>query len=235
MTATRKTTTAFAMVVALLVVAIAYLVAREPVQANHTPADKVSGGSSEIVKVPIGPVVGAGTDANNIIGPVTVRSSKPSDMILAVTLECSILTEVTSNTAATSATAEGLIRVWVVIDNVVVPITTTSTSPPQNPPAAGNDSDKVTFCNRVHRLSQTDAEAENGAVDTTTSFIETKEANAFNWLRFNMGSGIHEIKVRADLDTSTVNTATASGYVGNRTLIGQPAKLANDASFTSAP
>ena len=56
-------------------------------QATHQPADKVSGSSSKVVQVPTATTGGAGTSANTIIGPFTVRSSKPTDLIMSVTLE----------------------------------------------------------------------------------------------------------------------------------------------------
>lgn len=215
---------------ALLVLLLGGVLVTQALQAmaTHQPADKVAAGSSKIQAVPIATTAGAGTNANNIIGPVTIKTSKPTDLMLHVSLECSILTDVTSSNSTLSSSAEGLIRVWVVIDDTTIVPISSSSSPPQDPPPGGTDSDKVTFCNRVHQLSQQDAENPTDGVDTTRSFIRTKNANAFNWLRLNMGSGLHEIEVRADLATPTSGTATAEGFVGNRVLLIEPAKLAND-------
>lgn len=220
----------------ILVVLLAGVLVSQALQAGatHQPADKAVGSSEEITevpKVPPGPSTGAGTEANTILGPVTIRSSKPSDLMLQVTLECSILTEVTSSTGQLASTAEGEIRVWIVIDETtIVPISSVS-SPPQEPSENGSDIDKVTFCNRAHELEQMDAENEQGEVDTTRSFIETKEANAFNWVYLNVGSGLHTIEVRADFEATTDGTATASGYVGNRMLLVEPTKMANDVTI----
>lgn len=202
--------------------------------ATHQPADKAAAAGEDVMKVPVGPTAGAGTVANDILGPVTVRNSKPTDLMLHVTLECSILTEVTSTNSTPNSSADGRIRVWLVIDGNIVPISSVS-NPPQDPDdqAPGADIDKVTFCNRTHQLQQTDAENPLDGVDTTRSFIETKDANAFNWIRLNVGSGLHEISVRADLATQQAATGTsrASGFVGNRTLLVVPTKLANDATI----
>jgi hypothetical protein len=217
----------------ILIVLLAGVLVSQALEAsaNHVPADKVAAASEELVKVPPASGTGAGSSANTILGPVTIRSSKPSDLMLHVTLECSILTEVTSSNSTPNSSASGRIRVWVVIDSTnIVPISGSS-SPPQNPGPYGSDIDKVTFCNREHQLQQTDAENPTDGIDTTRSYINTKDANAFNWLRLNMGSGIHTIEVRADLDTATSGTGTASGFVGNRVLLVEPAKLANDATI----
>ena len=87
---------------------------------------------------------------------------------------------------------------------------------------------------------------ENDGTDTLTEYQFTKSANAFNWVRLNAGSGIHVVRAWAQFLTSdpndpanvvgsTANTAGSSsdGYVGNRTLIIEPTKLANNADMTT--
>jgi hypothetical protein len=53
-------------------------------------------------------------------------------------------------------------------------------------------------------------------------------ANAFNWIWLNAGSGQHTIVVKADLVVTEIGTAAAQAAVGNRTLVVEPEKLAND-------
>jgi hypothetical protein len=160
-----------------------------------------------------------------------MKTSKPEDLILQVTLECSIFTDVTVGGSNTSpAEAHGQVRVWVEVDGKQVPIQDIS-SPPQDPSQSGtgNDSDKVVFCDRLHRRSVSDTENDADGTDTSRDFQSTKSANAFNWVRLNTGSGDHTIVVKADLVTDSMNTATASAEIGNRTLVIEPTKLANDA------
>jgi hypothetical protein len=117
------------------------------------------------------------------------------------------------------------------------------------PPTAGDEeTDSATYCNRIYERTVVDREGEGGAIDAERDFIRTKTANAFNWLALNVGKGIHTIEVKADLDVSSTGTlgteetpcpdttvpgtggTCAEAFVGNRTLIVEPAKLANDAS-----
>ncbi|MGH2691505.1 MAG: hypothetical protein ACRDHM_03280 [Actinomycetota bacterium] len=215
----------------ILVVLLAGVLVSQALQAGatHQPANKAAAGSEIIVKVPPAQEAGAGDSDNTIIGPLTLRTSKPTDLMFHVSLECSILTQVTSQSGQALATAEGEIRVWLVIDGTNIVGLNDSSDPPQNPGPYGSDTDKVTFCNREHQLEQTDNESGDG-LDTTRSYIETKDANAFNWIDLNLGSGLHTIEVRADLKTTVNGGGTASGFVGNRTLLVTPEKLANDAT-----
>ncbi len=80
-------------------------------------------------------------------------------------------------------------RAWIEVDGQIVPIISQS-SPPQSPPPPGNQSDKVTFCNRVFNRTVQDAEDPQDGYDRSRDYIETKTANAFNWVRLNMGSGV---------------------------------------------
>lgn len=151
-----------------------------------------------------------------------------------MSLECSIFTRLitgpSSDGGTDTATASGHIRAWVEIDGKIVPVNSTA-SPLEPVPAAGDDTDKVTFCNRTYSRTVTDAEDPLDGQDIEDDFIATKDANAFNWLRLNMGAGKHTIVVKASLVQATSGDATAEAAIGNRSLIVQPAKLANDASI----
>ena len=201
--------------------------------ATHTPADKVVARGSKVVAFAPG--------TNVTLLEATLRTSKPSDLMLHVTMECSILTKLVTNNDDGSSSVSGAVRAWVEVDDKIVPINDQST-PPQDPAqnGNGNDSDKVTFCNRTYSRSVTDDENPLDGIDQESDYIDTKAANAFNWLRLNVGNGVHKIEVVADLtatnpaNTCTRNTANpqtcSEAFVGNRTLIVEPAKLANDAT-----
>lgn len=221
----------------LLVVAVSNLTgAGTPVIATHAPANKVAASGDSITPVPpAGTTTGVGSDANNIM-TATLRTSSPTDLVLAVTLECSLITTVvvpgtTAQGATSSGNAEGQIRIWIVVDDTyIVPIMDGTGTVKGH--AIGTDSDKVTFCNREHRVTVTDTEDAKDGIDRQQHYLRTKDANAFNWVALNLGSGIHQIDVRADF-TSTYDTtgSSSSGLVGNRSLVVTPAKLANDATI----
>lgn len=195
--------------------------------ATHQPADKVVAAGSKIAVI--------GPNAETTILTSTLRTSKPTDLILAVSMECSIFTRLVTGPSADggtdSATATGHIRAWVEIDGQIVPINSMSEPPQLTPPTGGTEDDKVTFCNRTYSRTVTDAENPLDGQDIEDDYIATKNANAFNWLRLNLGSGIHTIVVKATLLQETAGDATAEAVIGNRSLIVEPAKLANDATI----
>jgi hypothetical protein len=191
------------------------------------PADKPFAAASKTVKF----------SPNNRVEllSATVRNSKPSDLVLQLSMECSIITDnvIAGSTvpgAQQSATTTGTVRAWVEIDGQIVPIISSST-PPQDPPPAGNESDKVTFCSTVFNRTVKDAESPQNGIDQSRDYLETKASNSFNWVRLNMGSGIHTIVVYGELTSASSTGSSASAYVGNRSLIGLPGKFANDATI----
>jgi hypothetical protein len=193
--------------------------------ATHTPADKPFAAASKTIRAQPGEKVPLLT--------ATVKNSKPTDMMLHVSLECSIITDTvllgsTTPGGTESTRAEGRIRTWIEVDGQIVPIISQS-SPPQNPVAPGDDTDKVTFCSRVFERTVQDAESPQDGWDRSRDYIATKDANAFNWVRLNMGSGTHTITLYGELTQSATGSSAADAYIGNRSMIGVPGKFANDA------
>lgn len=175
-------------------------------EANHEPANKVSASGSTTE------VTGPG-EAVTILSE-QVRTSNPTDLILSVSLECSITTDVTT-VGSDDQTAVGDIKVWVEIDGQPVLVSTDD--------AEGG---KVTFCNRTYQR-QTSLGSDDEQ-DSIRTFIETRTANAFNWMALDVGSAIHTIEVKAQLVTQSTANASALAVIGNRTLIVEPTKSAND-------
>jgi len=188
--------------------------------SGGTPADKVVAAASK--RVVFGP------NTNQTLMTATMKTSKPTDLMFHVALECTILTALTTNNENNSATAGAGVRVWLEVDGDIVSLTSAS-APPQDPTPAGNDSDKVTFCDRTYQRTVTDDEDPLDGIDTEDDYIDTKSAHGFSWVKMNLGSGIHTIAVKADLREATVGEADAQAEVGNRTLIVEPTKMANDA------
>lgn len=197
---------------------------------NQMPADKTA-------------VAGAALEAfepgeKGVILQQRMKVSSPADLILGVTLECSIITRLVTNTTTKEDDTTGAVDIWVTIDGKVVPVETTPT----------RDDGEVTFCNRTYYRSVADEEDDrDGEVDRQNDYIDTKTANAFNWVALNVGNeayyddptngnNILDIKVHATY-TRTEDYATcvaveqatscSSAYVGKRTLVIEPVHAAN--------
>lgn len=199
---------------------------------GHMPADKVAAAGSTIDTI---------EDATPILQD-TMKVSSPSDLILSVTAECSILTALStqgSDVADSQETdsAEGKIEIWVTIDGRPVPV-------------ASDDADqdgRVVFCNQAYQRTVQDTESSDDGHDSERDFIRTRHANAFNWLAIDTGTvyddpsngnNILNIQVwarymdstagagRCRQDTAQPAFATCSeAIVGQRTLIVEPTKL----------
>jgi hypothetical protein len=195
---------------AVLTAAIAIVVTGQGALATHEPADKVSAAGSETEVF--------GPDAGVTLLSERVKTSNPSDLVLGVTLECSITTDVTT-VGSDDQTAFGQIRVWVEIDGKPVPVS-----------ADDSDAGRVVFCNRTYqRQTSLGGDDQNDAIRT---FIETRAANGFNWMALNIGAATHTIQVKGELTTDSTARASARAVVGNRTLIVEPTKSANDETVT---
>jgi hypothetical protein len=195
---------------------VAGLIPPGSAQAEHEPADKVSAAGSETEIVRATP----GTNVVTILSE-RVKTAKPTDLILGVTLECSITTDVTT-VGSDDQTAVGAVRVWVEIGGQPVPVSTQDA-----------DQGRVVFCNRTYQR-QTDFSGDSDEDDkhAIRTFMETRAANGFNWMALNVGSDTHTIEVKAELTTDQTARASAIAVVGNRTLIVEPVKSANDEAVT---
>jgi hypothetical protein len=200
--------------------------------SNAQPANKAVAAGAALADFKPG-------DAGPILS-ATFKTSKPEDLLISLSLECSILTDVVvpgSDAAAgpgedpvtSEGQARGAVRVWLELDGQVVKIEDAS-APPQSADGHGGNqtTDSVTFCDRLHKRSVTDRE--NDGIDKSEDWLDTKTANAFNWVRLNAGSGTHTLVAKAAFDfTGTSAPSTASAYVGKRTMVIEPTKLANNA------
>lgn len=185
--------------------------------AAGEPADKASVAGDDVQVVSPG--------AKDPILTEIVKTSSPTDLILEVSLECSIITDVTTSGNETDQ-AEGGVLIWVSIDGS--PYT-------EHVPVSAQDTTegRVTFCNRFHQQSVADLNDDDAKIET---YLRTKDANAFNWMALNVGAGTHTIRVMATLEGTpecdgtplTVTGGTcAKALIGNRTLIVEPTKAAH--------
>jgi hypothetical protein len=114
----------------------------------------------------------------------------------------------------------------------VIGVTSTSAGP--NEPGVASDDGKVVFCDRMYRRATNFTDDEDHEIDT---YMDTRSANAFNWLALNVGSGIHTITLWAEFDDTvdiegfeagSQGTSDSKGAVGRRSLIIEPVRAAVD-------
>lgn len=141
----------------------------------------------------------------------TIKTSAPQDLIFSVTLECALWTTV-QTVGNDLSEAQAKVTIQVLFDGHPVPVS-----------GAGDDG-VVVFCDRLHRQETTGFDDENA---TIKNYLATREANGFNWILPDVGSGVHTVDVQATFLTRTVGDgALAQAGVGHRTLIVEPTHLA---------
>lgn len=216
-----------AAVVVLAVIGAAVAIALPArAQPNGMPADKVAVSSSviEIIRTQTG--VGATESVEKIL-ETQLKTSGTSDLILQLTLECALWTEVGTIGSDDSA-ANATVEIWITLDGQPVPVTADA-----NGDGSFDDPDdgRVTFCNRAFRMT-TEFFDDDDAEDVIRLFNRTKNANGFNWTRPDPGHGIHAIEVWARLNATVEGDPTmgaaenvAMAAVGKRTLVIEPTHL----------
>ncbi|HWC13335.1 MAG TPA: hypothetical protein VG929_01920 [Actinomycetota bacterium] len=192
--------------------------------ADHEPAMKAGATGSDVDTV--------GED--QVILSETMRVSSPEDVIVQVTAECSIITELTTNNDNPASSAFGAVRLRVQIDGIPVPVALDESDASADD-AADDDNEvgEVTFCNRAYGREVTDQEDDDGQ-DQESDYIRTRTANAFNWIAFDTGfvydvgnDNIITVELIADYDVSQAGDAIADAFVGSRTMIIEPIRVSN--------
>lgn len=195
--------------VVALAASLAFAVGQGTVEAKHSdghqPANKVAVAGSEIEEHAPGEEV--------VLLETTMRNAASKSLVLQVTLECSILTDLVTE-GNDEARAESTLDVWVEIDGEKVAVA--------DHEGAGDG--EVTFCNREYQRETIFAEDEEATID---DHIATKQAHGFNWVALEPGQGVKHIEVKGNLETDEVGTATATLTVGNRTLVVEPVDTAH--------
>lgn len=201
------------------------------------PADKTAIGGSAVTDI----------DPNKEKEILSQRMavSTTADLILGVTLECSIVTRLVTDMNNETAEALGSVDIRIEIDGKNVPVQTVG-------PGSLGDDGQVTFCNRTYQRTVTDQDGD-GKIDKEDDYIATRNANAFNWVALNVGdeltdggyddlaNGNNVIDVRvfakytrthendtcaeADLAADELNSCSEA-YVGKRTLVIEPVHAA---------
>ena len=196
--------------------------------ADHEPANKFAAAGSDIDEV----------DDSEPILTERMKVSSSFDLVLSASAECSILTELVTDSDTPSSTAFGSVRMWITLDGKRVPVSTDDTAEDNDDVVEddGDESDigEVTFCNRAYSRTVTDDESPADGIDREEDFIDTRTANAFNWVATDVGfiyddpsngNNIIEVQLWADYDVSEAGNAAADAFVGTRTLIAEPTNL----------
>ena len=211
---------AMAAMAVLLASTMIMLVTTPSADAGHEPANKVAAAGSDVEQV---------NDSTPVLSE-TVRVASTQDLVLQLTAECSIITELTTNDTTQSSEAFGSVRMRITIDGTEVGVTTVEGTGDDDTADDDDEIGEVTFCNRAYGRTVTDEEGGDGQ-DDESDFIRTRTANAFNWLATDVGfnyddpangNNIVEIVVFADYDTAETGEALAEAFVGSRTLIAEP-------------
>lgn len=207
-------------VIVLAVVLALVWVSGTRAEADHEPANKTAAAGSIVERMGPGERV-----------PVLqerMRVSSPVDLILQLTAECDILTELTTggDGPADEAGAFGQVRMWIEIDGRSVPVTSGDIDP--SDPEFDADDGRVVFCNRAHNKTVRDREDPLDGTDEEFEHTRTRQANGFNWLAMDVGfnydnpangNNIVDIVVYAEFTNRMQNRAVAEALVGRRTLI----------------
>lgn len=197
---------------------------------DQLPADKTAVAGSTITDF--------GPNTEKPILQQRMRVSSPSDLILGVTLECSILSHLVTDNDHMDETTSGTVDIRITVDGHPVPVQTAGTG-------AEGDTGAVTFCNRTYHRSVTDDENPLDGVDREDDYIDTKTANAFNWIALNSGTtsyddpangnNIVDIVVYAkyttaidcaDVAEDDAPASCSEAKVGKRTLVIEPVHAA---------
>jgi len=186
----------------------------------HEPADKVEAAASNVEVMQAQSGIGSSASEVELLRG-TLRTSSPTDLMISVTAETGLYTAVTT-IGTNESEARARVLVWVEIDGTRVPVTFDS-----NGDGVFNDPDdgRVVFNNRDFGLASVNLLA------ILTAFERTRSANAFNWVALNLGAGVHSIVVKGRLETTTLSAANSAAAVGKRTMVAEPAKLANDVTI----
>jgi hypothetical protein len=196
------------------------LVGREPAQSaptQHEPADKAQ------VAAANDRTVAPGTETTVL--QETVRTSRPSDLMLQLSSECGVFIDRFEIPPATVQFAFGTVEARILVDGNPVPVTAATTGPPPGPGTSSDDG-WVELCERDF------ARAEFADPSVVNENGEERGTQAFTWVRFNAGNGLHNIEVKVRFTQSSSGNITTSGRIGKRTLIIEPTKMPNDQDAT---
>src|SRR5436305_2894488 len=180
----------------LALVAVTGLLIRQELAyaASNLPADKMTvTASTTSVQAP-----------NSDVPVLTaqMKTSTVADLKLAVTSECTILSQIT-NAGTSMQNYIAKVELYITLDGKRVPVVPPTTTTGASGSTGGGDNGSVVFCNREFTRTTTF----NTQSESIKDMENTEQSNAFNWVAINVGNGIHSIVVHA-VFTDTNGTDT---------------------------
>lgn len=186
--------------------------------AAHEPANQMNVAASESEVAFVEP----GDSA--VVLEETLRVSNPTDLILSVTSECSILSELATQGNDRQST-NGQLKLHVTIDGEHVAVSDEDA-----------DAGRVVFCDRTYQRETMQFDDEDARIE---DFLGTRQANAFGWVALDAGEldldgdGLLTVELHAEYEESSTELADSYAAIGNRTLIIQPTRAKNDETRTA--
>ncbi|KAB1198271.1 MULTISPECIES: hypothetical protein [Haloferax] len=177
----------------------------------------------------------------------SIKTSTPTDLILMAQVESALWTNIKTTGKDEESQAKAGLTCWIEIDGTPVPVSDDyMVDSPYNPVYGDRQAaSEVVFNKRDFKVEQnflgTLEELTEEEVDYYLSlYLSTQSSHGFNWVAMNVdseyidsdGDGWHDVALKGRLDVYRDDkNAYAKAVVGPRTLLGIPAKLANDASL----
>lgn len=175
-----------------------------------------------------------------------IKTASQKDLLFDVAMQCGIVTDSTvksSGGTQSSATARANMAVRVLVDG-------SPATPDNSVDATKESADGVVYCDRVQTLSakfaglNCTADSVTGAVtcadpEELQLVLQTLNANAFNFAKTDVASGVHTVTVQAraqagvnfDDDASGGALAGAEAFAGAGALVVDEVRLVKDANI----
>lgn len=208
-------------VVFTMVGGLALLGSATTASAVSIPASKAAVALDELINVSQ-TANGPGSTANdtgwvNILS-TQIKTANQKDLLFDVSLQCGLVTDTTvksTNGTTSAATARGVIAVRVLVDDEAA-------LPDGGIDALQQEAEGIVFCDRVQTLAakfsglNCTADLLSGEVtcadpEELQLILRTLNANAFNFVATDVGSGVHNITVQARAQASVNFNDDASG------------------------
>ena len=206
----RRSPLTAALIVALVAASAVLIRQQVALAGSNLPADKMTVTASKMAVIDPG--------APGLTTPVQVlnarmKTSSPADILLQLTSECAILSNIT-NAGTQTSNYSTIVRLWITVDNKPVPVVPPASTTGASGGGGSTDNGKVVFCNR--ELTRSTTFQSNS--ESITDVERTEQANAFNWVAMNVGNGIHDIVVWAEFENSNSTDAMSHGVIDKRSL-----------------
>lgn len=210
--------------------------------AQGTPSSKAAVKIDEMIALSQA-ISGGANDAGDTgwidVLQTQIKTSNQKDLLFDVSLQCGILTDTTVKSSGgntSSATARANIAVRVLVDGVPA-------EPDNSIDATKANAQGVVFCDRMQTLAAKFAglncTADADGVVTCADpeelqlILRTLNANAFNFAKADVSSGVHQIVVQAraqasvnfDDDTDTGAMAGAEAFAGAGAVVVEEVRL----------